>query len=138
MTKAFFAAQSAKYNMWGSLGRAGIWGTVTWFGVKGVTDALQAGYDAAGDNIATGNITVTKSDDPVGGGEGSSVNSDIGGQAIVIGSGKAATDKGIAMDAEKGIGFTGDSNMDADGQPAGTTGINLNDDDGNNNSGRLF
>lgn len=93
---------------------------------------------ASNGDINIGSINQTKSDDPSTGGEGGgSLNSEIGGQVINIGSGQAGTDRAIPFTAEKGIGFSGDSNMDADGAPAGTTGVSLSDDDGEN-SGSLF
>lgn len=133
--KAYMAKEAGKYGMWRSIGTAGIWGVVTYGGIKAFTGMVDGAVNAAGDQISTGDITVTKSDDPIGG-EGGGASGDIGGQSVVIGSGRIASgERSTVMDAEKGINFPGDSNMDADGAPAGTTGVTLDDSgDGGGNS----
>ena len=134
--KAYFASQAGKYNMWGSIGRAGIWGGVTVFGIKSFTGMVDGAISAAGDEINTGNINVTKSDDPMTGGEGGGDTGGIGGQTVTIGSGSVASgERSAVIDSEKAINFPGDSNMDADGTTAGTTGVTLDDSgDGGGNS----
>ena len=67
---------------------------------------------------------------------GGGADGNIGGQTVTIGSGSVASgDRSAVIDAEKAINFPGDSNMDADGAPAGTTGVTLDDSgDGGGNS----
>lgn len=127
--------EAAQAGAWKAFGVAGIIAIPTaWVFSRGI-DMVGNMAENQGDTTQTGDINITKSDDPISGEGGSSGY--IGGQSVTIGGGKAVSDKGIALDAEKGIGFTGDSNMDADGGN-GETGINLDDADGNGNSGRLF
>ena len=98
----------------------------------------------SGDNITTGNITATKSDDPygVGGEGGGGTGGDVkGSQVINIGSGSTATDRAMLnqnVDKAIGVPLDGDSNFDE--VAAGAQGGIIIDDkqDGSSNSGKLF
>jgi hypothetical protein len=70
----------------------GIWGLVGLAGVYGAAKTIQNGQNQAGDDYQTGDIHVTKSDDPVGT-EGSS-SGYIGGQIVHVGPGSNVTDFG--------------------------------------------
>ena len=117
---------------------SGLWSATALFGIKTIGDIAEAGYDAAGDTTQTGDIHITKSDDPVNGEGGSSGT--IGGQSVVIGGGRAATDQAqIVNNVDKNQTTPirdSDSNFDGSGNPSG---IVIDDqNDGSGNDARLF
>lgn len=112
---------------------------ITFLAVDAWTDAIaSSGSHYYTTNVGNRSVGDATSGGGSGGGSvsasGDSTISDI---RINNGPGNMAQDDGIAMTAEKGIGFTGDSNMDADGG-GGTTGVGIQDDDGNGNSAGLL
>jgi len=118
---------------------SGVWGAATAFGLYQIGKGWTAASENAGDTITTGNISVTKSDDPIASGEGGGVASrDIGGQSVVIGSGRAATDQAQIVDnVDKNLStpIRGDSNLDGNGDPSG---IVIQDPDDVRNDASLF
>lgn len=127
---AYFEKEGIQAGEMGKTGRSGVAWIMGAFGLKWLADGYGGASDAGSTYNVTG-LTQTKSDDPSVNGEGGGSTGGIGGQIINIGSGVAGTDKAIPFVAEKGIGFSGDSNMDADGG-GGVTGVTLDDPDGNN------
>jgi len=140
-TKAFFAAQSAKYRQWGTVGKAGVIGGFTYLGAKSLFDAFAAA-SSAGD-VSIGTLNATKSDDPYGiGGEGGGgTGGDVSGDQIInIGSGKVASGRGQLNDSvDKAINtpLDGDSNFDGNGNPTGITIDDAYDGSGNTLDGLL-
>lgn len=120
-------------------GKAGITGLIAipaaWVFTRGI-DMVNDMAAGQGDQISTGNINVTKSDDPIAGEGGA--NGSIGGQSINIGSGASASDQGQALGAgtviDKNQSTTfkdAESNLDGSGNPSGVV---LDDrNDGSNN-----
>ncbi len=102
----------------------------------GIMNTALAGQ---GDTISTGDINVTKSDDPSIGGESSGGTGGIGGQSITIGSGQSATDQAQTakrIDKNLTTPIRGSSNLDGSGSPSGA--IIDDKNDGSNNSARLL
>jgi hypothetical protein len=130
-TKAFFVAQAAKYNQWGSVGRAGVIAGFSYLGAKSLFDAFAAA-SSAGD-ISIGTLNATKSDDPILG-EGGGTASVNGDQVINIGGTTSAGRSQLNSNVDKAIGtpLDGDSNFDGNGNP---TGIVIDDrNDGSDNA----
>ena len=138
--KMYFKSQETKYAQYGKVGVTGLIAIPTAWVLKAGLDTVEALGTDSGDTVTTGDIMMTKSDDPTAGegGTGGDVN---GSQVLNLGSGSTATDQGqvVGGGVDKNIN-TGFGNKSTSNQDNNTDGPNvINDEgDGAGNSGSLF
>lgn len=137
IAKGYHDKEAAQAGAWKVVGVT----TVAAVGVGWIfsrsADVVEGLASGQGDTITTGNISATKSDDPIGG-EGGGASGSIGGQAINIGSGSSATDQaqamgsGVVVDKNQATNFKeSSSNLDGSGNPSGVVLDDRGDGSGN-------
>lgn len=132
IAKGYHDKESRQSDAWKAAGITGLIAFPTaWVFSRGI-DMVNDMAAGQGDQISTGNINVTKSDDPTAGEGGG--NGSIGGQSINIGSGASASDQGQALGAgtviDKNQATTfkdAESNLDGSGNPSGVVLDDRND-----------
>lgn len=133
IAQGYHDKEGKQADAWKAAGITGLIALPTaWVFSRGI-DMVNDMAAGQGDQISTGNINVTKSDDPIGG-EGGGASGSIGGQSINIGSGASASDQGQALGAgtviDKNQATTfkdAESNLDGSGNPSGVVLDDRND-----------